>query len=266
MNQLIIIEHKGERVLTTKQLSESYGTEAGNIQRNVNRNQDRFKEGVHYFKLEGEELSKFKASDDISFSPVVGNRVNTLFLWTEKGCLNHAKLLETDQAWQVFEMLVDTYFRVKQFKEFQNTRANREFTKVDVSLKIAESIFRELRLPDSGKITVYSKICDEYEVGKEMLPAYVDEKVTKSMTELLKQFGAEISAVKANRILLEEGILEEKTRPSKKSGTKTFYSLTEKGLEFGKNLICPANALETQPHYYEDKFGELLAIIEKKSI
>jgi len=190
------------------------------------------------------------------------NRKYKCYLITRKGCDMIANKMTGEKG----VLFTATY--VTKFEEMENVIKTasympREITKVDVSLKIAESVFKELRLPDTGKIKVYSKICDEYEVGKEMLPAYVDEKVTKSLTELLKQFGSQISTVKVNRILLEEGILEEKTRPSKKSGTKTFYSLTEKGLEFGKNLICPANALETQPHYYEDKFGELLAIIEK---
>jgi hypothetical protein len=42
---------------------------------------------------------------------------------------------------------------------------------------------------------------------------------------------------------------------------KEFKSLTEKGLEFGKNMISPKNQLESQPHYFEKKFPELLKIL-----
>ena len=31
--------------------------------------------------------------------------------------------------------------------------------------------------------------------------------------------------------------------------------------EYGKNLINPKNPKEVQPHYYEDKFSELLKIV-----
>jgi hypothetical protein len=42
---------------------------------------------------------------------------------------------------------------------------------------------------------------------------------------------------------------------------KELKSLTEKGLEFGKNVISPKNQLESQPHYFEKKFPELLKIL-----
>jgi hypothetical protein len=39
------------------------------------------------------------------------------YLWTQKGTARHAKILSTEKAWDVFEELEDTYFRVQQFKE-----------------------------------------------------------------------------------------------------------------------------------------------------
>jgi hypothetical protein len=68
-----------------------------------------------------------------------------------------------------------------------------------------------------------------------------------------------------NLILIEKGILEVLERSSRdRNGVKTFKSLTEKGLEFGKNLISPHNQLETQPHYFENKFRELLELISEE--
>jgi hypothetical protein len=49
-------------------------------------------------------------------------------------------------------------------------------------------------------------------------------------------------------------------RDSSCGNKKYFYSLTEKGLEFGKNLISPKNERETQPHFFEDKFLELVKL------
>jgi hypothetical protein len=37
-----------------------------------------------------------------------------MMLWTEKGALLHAKSLNTDKAWDVYNELVDTYFRKQQ--------------------------------------------------------------------------------------------------------------------------------------------------------
>lgn len=38
------------------------------------------------------------------------NNVSKLYLWTEKGAFLHAKSLGTDKAWEVYEILVDSYF------------------------------------------------------------------------------------------------------------------------------------------------------------
>lgn len=113
MSKLIPIEFKKQRIMTTQQLSEGYGTEPRRITENFARNEERFIEGKHYFKLEGEELKEFKSEYAKS---VVANTVNKLYLWTEKGAARHAKILDTDEAWEVYEELEETYFRVKENK------------------------------------------------------------------------------------------------------------------------------------------------------
>lgn len=39
--------------------------------------------------------------------------VRTLTLWTECGAARHAKMLNSDKAWEMFELLEETFFRVK---------------------------------------------------------------------------------------------------------------------------------------------------------
>ncbi|MEH6180443.1 KilA-N domain-containing protein, partial [Salmonella enterica subsp. enterica serovar Typhimurium] len=45
-------------------------------------------------------------------------------------------------------------------------------------------------------------------------------------------------------------------------GIQTFWSLTAKGCMFGKNITSPANPRETQPHFFESKFPELLKLLD----
>lgn len=81
-----------------------------------------------------------------------------------------------------------------------------------------------------------------------------------SMTELLKRNGSPISTVKANKILIDCGLLEEKTRPSR-SGSgemKKFKCITKSGLAYGKNVVSEQNPRETQPQWFESKFQDLL--------
>lgn len=93
---------------------------------------------------------------------------------------------------------------------------------------------------------------------------YVPSKGVKfSATALLKQFGRKESINLFNARMEELGYLATKQRKStsSKSGFKNFKCLTEKGLEFGENMVSPHNEKETQPHYYENRFQELLDIL-----
>lgn len=105
------ITHNQIPVITTELLAQLYGTEAIRIQQNHKRNSDRFVEGKHFFKIVGEELKNLRLSlRESQISP----KTRSLILWTERGAARHAKMLETDQAWEVFEKLEDCYFNKKQ--------------------------------------------------------------------------------------------------------------------------------------------------------
>ena len=105
------VTYKNTPVITTELLAKLYGTDTNNIKVNYTRNADRFICGKHYFKLEGAALREFK--DKVTQSNLVASRAKHLILWTERGAARHAKMLETDQAWEVFEKLEDCYFSQK---------------------------------------------------------------------------------------------------------------------------------------------------------
>ncbi|MGV3866636.1 ORF6N domain-containing protein [Citrobacter freundii] len=102
------ITHNQIPVVTTELLAQLYGTERQRITNNFNRNKERFVEGKHYFMAKGEALGNLKNS--LRGFQAVAPNVRKLILWTERGAARHAKMLETDQAWEVFEKLEDHYF------------------------------------------------------------------------------------------------------------------------------------------------------------
>ena len=109
MNNLTPIEYQSQRILTTQQIAESYGTDTQIIVNNFNRNKERYVEGKHFYCLEGESLREFRAKNQIDL-PL---NLNKFYLWTEKGAWLHAKSLGTDKAWNAYEMLVDEYYAIK---------------------------------------------------------------------------------------------------------------------------------------------------------
>lgn len=105
------VEVKGMKVLTTRQIAEAYGVSKDKIIYNFNYNKDRYVLGKHYIEVLGEELRRLKRTCEIQSS---FKYAKTLYIWTEKGALLHAKSLNTDKAWEVYDYLVDFYFRAKE--------------------------------------------------------------------------------------------------------------------------------------------------------
>lgn len=131
------------------------------------------------------------------------------------------------------------------------------FKKEAFMVEVAANV---LRLPESGRLKLLGDFNKQHGLTLP-LPGYADEPITESATELLRKQSVGIQTKAFNLLLLNRGILEEKTRPSSKGGTKTYKSLTNAGLEYGKNIISPNNPRETAPHYYPDKFSALLELV-----
>lgn len=108
MNNLTVIERENQRVMTTAVLAEEYGTTREIISNNFNRNKERYIEGKHYYCLEGEERKEFLNHHQIDDGL---KNAAKIYLWTEKGAFLHAKSLGTDRAWEVYDYLVDSYFK-----------------------------------------------------------------------------------------------------------------------------------------------------------
>jgi hypothetical protein len=115
--EIAIIEQESQRVLTTQQLATGLGTDTNHIKVNFSRNKSRFEPGKHYYKLEGAELQEFK--NQVTDSNLVKKGTSSLTLWTERGAARMAKILNTDEAWDLFEILEENYFDKKNTPQTQ---------------------------------------------------------------------------------------------------------------------------------------------------
>ena len=155
-----------------------------------------------------------------------------------------------------------------------NTKAANDSIIGEFSYTLQDKIAAQKILNDALNISESSKIALFADFNKKngnvlALPSYAvdsgvvssgSRQVTMSATELLKLNNSPLSAKKFNILAVGLDILETKTRKST-NGTKEFKALTEKGLAYGKNLTSPNNPRETQPHWYESSFGDLLTIM-----
>ncbi|ELC8790122.1 ORF6N domain-containing protein [Salmonella enterica] len=137
------ITHNQIPVITTELLAQLYGAEVNSIQQNFKRNASRFVTGKHFFKLEGNELRDFK--NKLTDCQLVAPRAKHLILWTERGAARHAKMLETDQAWEVFEKLEDCYFSQKQQTPTRQASPTIDMMNIDLLIQIRDGNVKDIR-------------------------------------------------------------------------------------------------------------------------
>lgn len=144
------------------------------------------------------------------------------------------------------------------------------------AMAVAEALANMLRLDGSARLDVARKALEitaphllamapVYAIDAPTGSAAGSSETTASLTTLLKRHGHKVSAAACNVALKDLGILEAKTRPSTK-GVAYFWSLTDAGLRYGKNVSSPKNQRETQPHWYESKFGELAHLLRIEGV
>ncbi|HFP4429283.1 TPA: P22AR C-terminal domain-containing protein [Escherichia coli] len=152
VESLSIISFSNIPVVTTELLASLYGTEPDYIRKNFNRNSGRFVIGKHYFLLENEELREFKHSMSLRPSVKIARNVRSLILWTERGAARHAKMLETDRAWEVFEKLEDCYFSQCEKNTGKQDKSTNELSAKEANSLVwlwdyanrSQALFREL--------------------------------------------------------------------------------------------------------------------------
>lgn len=139
------------------------------------------------------------------------------------------------------------------------TRMAENLTSTSDAIAWISFVGKELNLNNSSKLMLMKQWGESRGLP---IPSYVkSEDVLLSASELLKRNNVNISAKVFNLAMIDKGLLEKLTRPSK-NGQKQFNHLTGKGLLYGENQISPNNPKETQPLYYESKFIQLLYEID----
>ena len=190
MNEIINIEYNNERVLTTDQLAQAYECDGSQIKQNFNNNADRFVEGQHYFKLEGEALRKLRVENiDLQISPMT----RSLYLWTRRGASRHSKMLGTDKAWEMFDALEENYF---------NPRP-KELTPAE---QMAQGLLAAQKLLDAAKLELAQskQIINELQPKASYYDLILQSKSLLSVSKIAKDYGK--SAIWLNRKLEEKKV------------------------------------------------------------
>ena len=195
-NEIQIVEHQSERVLTTEQLAEAYGCDAQRIKQNFNNNKEHFQEGKHYFRLDGVALQEFK--NRVENFDLVGKRASVLYLWTKRGASRHCKMLGTDKAWDMFDQLEENYFnpqpkRMSQLEILQgsiNQLVEHEHMLNQQKKQLEEHEARLLGMEEKNT-EIASSIEEIKDVIEEKVYAYPDKKKRDKLRNSVYAFARE---------------------------------------------------------------------------
>lgn len=193
MKDLIPVKFNEEIVITTKMLAQVYECKEQQIQQNFNNNPDRFIEGKHYYKLQGEELKKLRLENiELQISPMA----RVFYLWTKRGASRHCKMLGTDKAWEMFDTLEENYFNPKpQLTKHDQAILNIINSRTDLEKAIAIKDFEKV---------VTEPLHDEIKVLKpkaHYTDIILQNKGLIKVTSIAKDYG--MSAQEFNKLLCD---------------------------------------------------------------
>ena len=167
---------------------------------------------------------------------------------------------------------------IRRWRELEQRQGAREQallngTKVVGELAILECFTRLLKPAPSSQVMMLNQIAANNGLDAKFLPGYAVDAApdavggssmpTKSATALLKDHGIRYAPAAFNRALADRGFLKQLQRNNSKGEAVDFWSVTEKGMAYGKNLTSPQCPRETQPHWYVDRFLELASLVGK---
>ena len=185
--------YDNEVVITTKMLAGVYECDENSINQNFKRNKDKFIEGKHYYKIEGEELKNLR----MTFSHLqISSKVRKLYLWTKRGASRHCKMLGTDKAWDMFDVLEENYFNPK--------RQPQQVVSVEQVTQIATVAAQAVIAPIMDRL---EKLIATKEAPKIRAPKTraTNFSALPTVRNIAKPFG--ITGAEANKILEKHGII-----------------------------------------------------------
>ena len=242
-----IIEHDGKQAVDARELHQKLG--------NKRKFADWMKQRIEqYGFVESQDFEVFhnivknsnggRPSDEYALSLDMAKEL-CMIENNEQGRLFRKYFIEVEKA-----------ARAKYEEEQLDKKASEAF---DIKLKWLNFLPGYLNLSDVSKLAMAKKIAEPLGLPT---PEYVSAPngAKHSATELLKTHGVDVSARKFNELAAAAGLLEQKERKGTAKVHK-FYSITNKGLPYGENDVNEKNANQTQPHWYDNKFGEVLEII-----
>lgn len=128
---------EGKKAMLVKDIANIHGKALKHINEAINKNKNRFKQGVDIIDLRG---TGFEV-DLVDFGILTQNSINrssNIYILSERGYAKLLKILEDDVAWERYDKLVDEYFTMRYKYSYNNPDVNKLMETVDRLVRAVE--------------------------------------------------------------------------------------------------------------------------------
>ncbi len=104
-----------QKCICDKTIAEIHGMETKNVRARITDNIKHFRESVDYIDLKNTafQASNFTICSQLGYTRAEISRADHIYILSERGYGKLIKIMDTDQAWDIYENLQDQYFELR---------------------------------------------------------------------------------------------------------------------------------------------------------
>lgn len=202
---------KDRMCILAKTVAEIHGITVGEVNQNIKRNEKRFKDGIDIIDLKNSAITQSYSQllkENLGFTQAQINASKNIYLFSERGYAKLIKIMDTDEAWDIYEELLDNYFHMREEKEEQMKMETNETKQVDFTFGEAVAEIYALTGYDWDKTSEYVRaIVSRRQEDSSATPT--SEKAHWSYTEIVKEKLTNVNKAQLLQILRDNGVINE---------------------------------------------------------
>lgn len=223
-----------QKVVLAKTVAEIHQVENKYINQVINRNIQRFKEGIDLLDLKVVAESNHNLFKDFGFTQMQISKAKNIYLLSERGYAKLIKIMDSDLAWEIHDQLMDEYFSMREIINSdeqlkakllleiynggqQGVLASRQLTDIEVAeatKPLLETI--EQQQPAVDYVDAVSACQDSILVREVAKLCYTENKIEISQNKLyniLRHWGwVFLKSTEPKQKALDNGYLEVETK------------------------------------------------------
>lgn len=228
-----------KKSMLAKHIAEVHGKELSAVNRAINMNRNKFKDGIDVIDIKGSDFVMHLMQNGI-FTQNAVNRAENIYVLSERGYAKLLKIFDDELAWDKYEEILDGYFRMREEFE-QNLNVPSDPHKF-IALALVEAN-KLLEAKDRHIERLESKV--EQDKPKVIFAEAVTTSKTSilvgELAKILKQNGIQIGQNRLFQWLRDNGYL------IKRKGTD-YNMPTQKSMEMGLFEIKETSVTHSDGH------------------